>query len=107
MNWVSIALIVLKLLPAIIAAIKAIEELLPEIGHGTEKLALIRSMIESIDAEATKAWLNKHPHDFIQKKTMIIAESTEELFDMDSGEVKRRALAKLTEAEKIALGLVK
>ena len=59
------------------------------------------------DPEATKAWLNKNPHDFIQKKTMIIAESTEELFDMDSGEVKRRALAKLTEAEKIALGLVK
>jgi hypothetical protein len=59
------------------------------------------------DLVAAACWQTVHEHDFIIEKTMVIAESIKELFDLDSGEVKRRALAKLTEAEKIALGLVK
>lgn len=57
------------------------------------------------DPEAANAWMTKHKYDSILESTMIITESVEELFDLDSGEVKRRALAKLSEAEKIALGL--
>jgi hypothetical protein len=59
------------------------------------------------DLEAAEAWMAKNKYDNVVERTMIIAESVEELFDLDSGEIKKRALAKLTEAEKIALGLVK
>lgn len=56
MNWVSIVKIVLELLPAIIAAIKAIEDLLPKEKQGTEKLALVREIITTTSDEASKNW---------------------------------------------------
>jgi hypothetical protein len=56
MNWIAIVKIVLSLLPAIIEAIKAIEAALPESGKGSEKLALIRNVVESISTEAVDAW---------------------------------------------------
>lgn len=49
-------LIILKLLPAIIAAIKAIEEAIPAAGKGAEKLAAIRGIIEAVDASAATLW---------------------------------------------------
>jgi hypothetical protein len=56
MSWIAIVKIVLELLPAIIAAIKAIEELLPESNKGAEKLALVREIITSTGDEANKNW---------------------------------------------------
>jgi len=56
MSWIAIVKIVLELLPAIIAAIKAIEELLPESNKGAEKLALVREIITSTGDEASKNW---------------------------------------------------
>jgi hypothetical protein len=56
MNWLNIVKIVLSLLPAIIAAIKAIEEVLPESNNGGQKLQLIRTIIESVSTEAAAAW---------------------------------------------------
>lgn len=49
-------LTILKLLPAIIAAIKAIEEAIPEGGKGAEKLAAVRGIIEAVDASAAALW---------------------------------------------------
>ena len=49
-------LTILKLLPAIIVAIKAIEDAIPESGKGKEKLAAIRGIIEAVDSSATVLW---------------------------------------------------
>lgn len=49
-------LIILKLLPAIIIAIKAIEEAIPEQGKGEAKLAAIRAMLEQIDGSMAVLW---------------------------------------------------
>lgn len=56
MKWLEIVKIVLQLLPAIITAIKAVEEVLPESGKGAEKLMLIRGIIESVSAESKAIW---------------------------------------------------
>lgn len=56
MNWIVIVKTVLELLPAIIAAIKAIEAVLPEANKGVEKLALVRGIITGTGDEATKNW---------------------------------------------------
>ena len=49
-------LIILKLLPAIIAAIKAIEEAIPAAGKGAEKLQAVREIIETVDASVAALW---------------------------------------------------
>ena len=49
-------LTILKLLPAIIAAIKAIEAAIPESGKGKEKLEAIRQIIEQVDASVATLW---------------------------------------------------
>jgi len=46
-------LAVLKLLPAIIAAIKALEEALPESGTGKQKLQAILDIVVQIDNTAS------------------------------------------------------
>lgn len=56
MNWIAIVKAVLALLPAIIEAIKAIEAALPEPGQGSQKLTLIRTIIESANSEAATMW---------------------------------------------------
>ena len=56
MKWVELAKTLLSLLPAIITAIKAIEEALPATGQGAAKLALIREIIESVSGELTELW---------------------------------------------------
>ena len=56
MKWVELAKTLLSLLPAIITAIKAIEEALPATGQGAAKLALIREIIESVSGELTEIW---------------------------------------------------
>lgn len=47
MKWIQIAKAVLMLLPAIIAAMKALEEAIPGQGRGELKLRLIRQTLET------------------------------------------------------------
>jgi hypothetical protein len=49
-------LTILKLLPAIIAAIKAIEEAIPAAGKGSEKLEAVREIIETVDGAVVTLW---------------------------------------------------
>lgn len=56
MTWLGIVKMVLELLPTIIAALKAIEAVLPETGKGAEKLALVRDIVESVNDDAKKNW---------------------------------------------------
>lgn len=56
MKYFNIIAIVLGLLPALITAIKAIEEAIPGTGKGEQKLAAIRRIIESVDESAKDLW---------------------------------------------------
>lgn len=56
MNWFSQLNDVLKLLPAIITAIKAIEEAIPGQGKGEEKLAAIRAIMEAANGQISLYW---------------------------------------------------
>ena len=47
---------VLQLLPALIAAIKAIEDAVPGKGQGEAKLAAVREILESADKAASALW---------------------------------------------------
>lgn len=49
-------LLVLKLLPAIIEAIKAIEAAIPGKGQGEAKLAAVRGILEAADSTMTTLW---------------------------------------------------
>jgi hypothetical protein len=48
--------IILQLVPALIAAIKAIEEAIPGKGQGEQKLAAIRQIIEVASDSASEMW---------------------------------------------------
>lgn len=54
-------LIIAQLLPALIAAIKAIEEAIPGQGQGEAKLAAVRGIIESVDAGYKTLWPQLQP----------------------------------------------
>lgn len=56
MNWFSQLNDVLKLLPAIIVAIKAIEDAIPGQGKGEEKLAAIRAIMEAANGQISLYW---------------------------------------------------
>jgi hypothetical protein len=47
---------VLRLLPAIVAAVRALEEALPTSGSGKDKLAALREIMVSIDTGVTAIW---------------------------------------------------
>lgn len=49
-------LIIMKLLPAIIAAVKALEEAIPDGGKGAEKLEAVRQIMETVDGAAKALW---------------------------------------------------
>lgn len=49
-------IMILNLIPALIQAIRAIEDAIPGAGKGEEKLSAIRSILEAVDASATKLW---------------------------------------------------
>lgn len=49
-------LVIMKLLPAIIAAVKALEEAIPDGGKGAEKLEAVRQIIETVDDAAKALW---------------------------------------------------
>ena len=54
-------LTIFKLLPAIIAAMKTLEEIIPGTGKGEEKLAALRAMLEAIDTDVSKLWPQMSP----------------------------------------------
>ena len=49
-------IIILQLLPALIQAMRAIEEAIPGTGKGEEKLSAIRAILEAVDSGAAKYW---------------------------------------------------
>jgi hypothetical protein len=66
MNWLTTATMVLNLLPALIVAMKAIEEAVPGKGQGEQKLAAIRAILEATNAQIGAYW------PFIQKAIDIL-----------------------------------
>ena len=50
------ALMLLQLIPALIQAVKSIEEFYPGAGQGKEKIAIIRELMESSYSEIKDAW---------------------------------------------------
>ncbi len=52
---------IVQLLPALIAAIKAIEEAIPGQGQGEAKLAAVRGIIEAVDAGYKGLWPQIQP----------------------------------------------
>ena len=66
MNWLETASALLKLLPSIITAIKAIEEAIPGKGEGEAKLAAIREILESINGQVASMW------PFIEKAIAVL-----------------------------------
>ena len=49
-------IMILQLIPALIAAMRAIEDAIPGSGKGEEKLAAVRAILEAVDSGATKYW---------------------------------------------------
>lgn len=56
MTWLSTATALLQLLPAIIIAMKALEEAIPGKGQGEMKLAAIREILESTSGQVQMIW---------------------------------------------------
>lgn len=56
MTWITQLTTILNLLPAIITAIKAIEEAIPGQGQGEQKLAAIREILEAVSSQADALW---------------------------------------------------
>lgn len=56
MNFLAKAKLVLALLPAVIQAVKGIEEALPYDGLGQEKLALVRQALEAVVDGVDEYW---------------------------------------------------
>ncbi len=54
-------ILIAQLLPALIAAIKAIEEAIPGAGQGEAKLAAVRGIIEAVDAGYKGLWPQIQP----------------------------------------------
>ena len=55
--------------------------------------------------EAADAWKAKNKFDEVYQKEFVILDSWDELQEYQTGELRKRALAKLTDAEKQVLGL--
>ena len=66
MSWLSTATALLQLLPAIITAIRAIEEAIPGKGQGEAKLAAIREILESVSGQVSALW------PFIEKAISVL-----------------------------------
>ena len=66
MSWLSTATSILQLLPAIITAIRAIEEAIPGKGQGEAKLTAIREILESVSGQVSTLW------PFIEKAISVL-----------------------------------
>lgn len=47
---------IFKLLPVIISAIKAVEDVIPGQGQGEKKLVAVREMLEAVDTSIAAIW---------------------------------------------------
>lgn len=56
MSWLTTATIILNLLPALITAMRAIEEAIPGHGKGEEKLSAVRAILEATNADIGALW---------------------------------------------------
>jgi hypothetical protein len=52
----NVLMTIINLIPALIAAIKAIEAAVPGSGKGEEKLAAVRGILEAVDASYASLW---------------------------------------------------
>ena len=57
----NILMTIINIIPALIAAIKAIEAAVPGAGKGEEKLAAVRGILESVDASYSALWPRLQP----------------------------------------------
>ncbi len=55
--------------------------------------------------EAADEWIARNKYDTVFEKEFVILDSWDELQAYKDGELRKRALAKLTDAEKVVLGL--
>ena len=55
--------------------------------------------------EAADEWMKENKFDFVTTKDLVVFDDLEDIKSFETGEVRRRALEKLTDAEKIALGV--
>jgi len=55
MKYLQIVQLILSLFPTLISAIKAVEDAIPGSGHGEQKLAMVRAMLESAYEVSTDA----------------------------------------------------
>ena len=55
--------------------------------------------------EAAQSWLANNKYDTVYEREFVILDSLDELTEYENGELRKRALAKLSEAEKKVLGL--
>jgi hypothetical protein len=55
--------------------------------------------------EAADAWKAKNKYDEVYEHEFIILDGLEELEEYENGQLRKKALAKLTDAEKKVLGL--
>ena len=47
---------IINLIPALVAAIRAIEDAVPGAGQGEQKLAAVRGVLESVDSGYSALW---------------------------------------------------
>ena len=55
--------------------------------------------------EAADEWMKNNKYDTVYEHEFVVLDSWDELQDYKNGELRKRALAKLTDEEKIILGL--
>lgn len=55
--------------------------------------------------EVADEWLEKHPHDVAYEHNLVILKDLTEIEEYKNGEMRKRAMAKLTTEERIVLGL--
>ena len=56
MNWLTTAVMLLNLIPALITAMKALEEAFPVSGQGEEKSAAIREILAATNDKIDVYW---------------------------------------------------
>ena len=64
----------------------------------------VKSNIYFSNEEAAKIYKKNHKYDTIAKETIMVADTYADYNQYKTGEVKRKALLKLTKEERVALG---
>lgn len=56
MNWLTTGITILQLIPAIINALKAIEDAVPGQGLGEQKIAAVREILTAVSSQFETLW---------------------------------------------------